>query len=148
MSDLTSLRNRGRKKTDSVVSGAMIFAVATVIVVVINLSDITSETRTDSRTQTPSSHHFAAEDILMTNAALAEIRATLVKMDDTELNAAYITIDAAFRNSIGHDDLSVARALCDYAILVEAELTARGRSLPPDTIESRDMLLLYELVLR
>ena len=63
------------------------------------------------------------------------------------LQLTFARIHAAFRAQIGQDDLSIARALVDYAMLTEAEMQARGLPHPESTATAGEMLLLYELVL-
>lgn len=80
-------------------------------------------------------------------AAQAEVRAALGAMDDDMLRLTYARIHATFRQFLGHDDLSVARALVDYAALAQAELGRRSLTVPPGTDSAEDMNLAYELVL-
>jgi hypothetical protein len=68
-------------------------------------------------------------------------------MDNRTLTLSYARIHATFREFLGHDDLSVARALIDYAVLAEAELMRRGLPLPQGTEGSERMNLAYELIL-
>jgi hypothetical protein len=77
----------------------------------------------------------------------AEVAAALAAMPDRELSLAYARIHATFRDWLGRDDLSVARALIDYASLAEAELRRRSIALPPGTESAERMNLAYELVL-
>ena len=77
----------------------------------------------------------------------AEVTAALVAMADRDLVLTYARIHATFRAYLGHDDLSVARALIDYAALAEAELTRRRLRLPEGTEGAERMALAYELVL-
>lgn len=77
----------------------------------------------------------------------AEVAASLAAMDNRMLVLSYARIHATFREFLGHDDLSVARALIDYAALAEAELMRRGLPLPQGTEGSDRMHLAYELVL-
>lgn len=77
----------------------------------------------------------------------AEVAGSLAAMDNRTLSLSYARIHAAFREFLGHDDLSVARALIDYAALAEAELIRRGLPLPPGTQSPARMHLAYELVL-
>jgi hypothetical protein len=77
----------------------------------------------------------------------AEVTASLAAMDNRTLTLSYARIHATFREFLGHDDLSVARALVDYAALAEAELIRRGLPLPQGTEGAARMNLAYELVL-
>jgi len=76
-----------------------------------------------------------------------EVQAALRRMDDLELSVAYARIHATFREYLGADDLSVARALLDYANLAEAELFRRNLARPEGTESAARMNLAYELVL-
>lgn len=77
----------------------------------------------------------------------SEVAAALSVMPDGELSLTYARIHAAFRQFLGHDDLSVARALIDYATLAETELRRRDLPRPPGTDSASGMHLAYELVL-
>jgi hypothetical protein len=77
----------------------------------------------------------------------AEVGAALGAMDNRDLALTYARINATFREFLGHDDLSVARALIDYAVLAEGEMRRRGLPLPPGTESAERMHLAYELVL-
>lgn len=77
----------------------------------------------------------------------SEVAAALSAMPDGELSLTYARIHAAFRQFLGHDDLSVARALIDYATLAETELRRRDLARPPGTDSASGMHLAYELVL-
>jgi len=83
----------------------------------------------------------------MNARARAEVEAALRDMDSPTLVLTYARIHATFRAFLGHDDLSVARALIDYAALAQAELARRGLSHPSGTDSAGDMALAYELVL-
>jgi hypothetical protein len=80
-------------------------------------------------------------------SARAEVIAALAAMDAQALSLTYARIHATFRHHLGAADLSVARALVDYAALAEAELTRRATARPDGTESATDMLRLYELVL-
>lgn len=83
----------------------------------------------------------------MSPVVQAEVQAALRGMADADLRLTYARIHATFRQFLGHDDLSVARALIDYAALAQAELARRGLPLPPGTDSAERMNLAYELVL-
>lgn len=83
----------------------------------------------------------------MAPQAQAEVAALLGAMSDRDLALAYARIHATFRRFLGHDDLSVARALIDYASLAEAELARRGLPRPAGTESASGMRIAYELVL-
>lgn len=77
----------------------------------------------------------------------AEVAATLRRMTDSELRLTYARIHATFREFLGHDDLSVARALLDYATLTQAELDWRNLARPEGTESAAGMAIAFELVL-
>lgn len=77
----------------------------------------------------------------------AEVATALAAMPDRQLGLTYARIHHTFREFLGHDDLSVARALIDYAALAEAELGRRGLALPAGAEPAARMHLAYELVL-
>jgi hypothetical protein len=79
--------------------------------------------------------------------ARGEVLSALQSMDNRTLSLTYARIHSTFRQLIGSDDLSLARALIDYAALTEAELTRRAASRPPGTESAAEMMRLYELVL-
>lgn len=77
----------------------------------------------------------------------SEVVQALAAMPDGQLGLTYARIHATFRDYLGHDDLSVARALIDYAALAETELTRRGLGLPHGSEPSARMFRAYELIL-
>lgn len=79
--------------------------------------------------------------------ARAEVEDALRRMSDSELQLAYARIHATFRQQLGADDLRIARALIDYAMLAQAELAARRLPLPATAEPADAMLRLYELIL-
>jgi hypothetical protein len=83
----------------------------------------------------------------MTPEARREVQRALDAMSNADLSLTYARIHATFRSYIGEDDLTVARALVDYAMLTEAELFARGVMRPTGTDSAQDMLMTYQLVL-
>jgi len=83
----------------------------------------------------------------MTRAARTDVETALRAMDNGDLSLTYARIHATFRDYIGQDDLTVARALVDYAMLAEAELFARGVVRPTGTGSAHEMLTTYQLVL-
>lgn len=85
--------------------------------------------------------------LVMDPKAQAEVDASLRRMDDWELMLTYARIHATFRRFLGHDDLSVARALIDYATLAQAELDRRGLPRPAGTESAMNMGIAFELVL-
>jgi len=92
--------------------------------------------------------HVALSDALqLDRSQRTEVEAALRAMPPDELYLSYARIHAAFRDQIGNDDLRVARALIDYALLAEAEMRSRSLPLPENTETAREMLHLYELVL-
>lgn len=86
-------------------------------------------------------------ELRMSSRARSEVESALRAMSDRDLSLTYARIHSTFRTYVGDDDLSVARALVDYALLAEAELFARGIQRPSGTQSARDMLTAYELVL-
>lgn len=76
-----------------------------------------------------------------------EVSAALAAMSDADLSLTYVRINATFREFLGHDDLSVARALIDYAVLAEAELRRRNLTLPEGTESAAELHLAFELIL-
>ena len=85
--------------------------------------------------------------VQMLPAARAEVQAALLAMPDAELSLAYARIHATFRAQLTQADLSVARALVDYAQLAAIELSRRNVALPVGVESPAEMLRLYELVL-
>jgi hypothetical protein len=77
----------------------------------------------------------------------AQVQVALQGMSNRELSLTYARIHEVFRTFLGHDDLSVARALIDYAALAETELARRGLPRPEGTDSAAAMNLAYELVL-
>lgn len=100
-----------------------------------------------AQAQTDVSLILPLSDLRMTDAARSEVQATLHRMSDADLRLTYARLQATFRLHIGDDDLTLARALVDYALLAEAELTARQLPRPPGTEAARDLLMTYELIL-
>jgi len=99
-------------------------------------------------------HEAAAEAIGMRGLALrmepqvrTEVESALRAMSDADLSLTYARIHATFREFLGHDDLSVARALLDYATLTQAEMDRRALSRPEGTESAAGMGIAYELVL-
>jgi len=77
----------------------------------------------------------------------ADVQTALQAMPNRELSLTYARIHTAFRTYLGSDDLSVARALIDYAALAETELMRRGLPRPDGTESAARMHMAYELVL-
>lgn len=86
-------------------------------------------------------------ELQVSRTARTEIELSLRAMNNEALSLTYARIHATFRDYIGHDDLSVARALVDYAMLAEVEMSARGVRRPLGTQSAHDMLITYQLVL-
>lgn len=105
------------------------------------------EARAQSTLQTEISLTLPLGDLRMSAQARAEVEAALRSLTDADLAMTYARIHATFRDYIGRDDLAVARALCDYAMLAEVELQARNLTRPVGTESARTMLTTYELVL-
>ena len=77
----------------------------------------------------------------------AEVETALRAMPADLLYLTHARIHAAFRAQIGQDDLRLARALVDRALLTEAELRSRALPVPEGSGSAAQMLTLYELVL-
>lgn len=77
----------------------------------------------------------------------AEVETALRAMPADLLYLTHARIHAAFRAQIGQDDLRLARALVDRALLTEAELRSRALPVPEGSASAAQMLTLYELVL-
>lgn len=90
---------------------------------------------------------FPGLTLQMVPQVRAEVQAALQAMPNRELSLTYARIHTVFRTYLGHDDLSVARALIDYATLAETELMRRGLPRPEGTESAARMNLAYELVL-
>lgn len=86
-------------------------------------------------------------ELQVSRAARVDIEQSLRAMNNEALSLTYARLHATFRDYIGRDDLSVARALVDYAMLAEVELTARGIRRPVGTQSAAEMLVTYQLVL-
>ena len=86
-------------------------------------------------------------ELQMQPGARAEITQALRAMDDAALQLTYARIHAAFREFLGHDDLSVARALIDYAALTQDELSRRALARPEGSDSPAGMAIAFELVL-
>ncbi len=97
--------------------------------------------------QTDISLTLPITELRMTNGARIEVQAALNAMASADLSLTYARIHTTFRSYIGDDDLTVARALIDYAMLAEAELFTRGILRPMGTESSQEMLTTYQLVL-
>lgn len=111
------------------------------------LGRFVEEARAQTAVQTEISLTLPLDTLRMTAQARAEVESALRTMSNADLSLTYARIHATFRDYIGQDDLTVARALCDYAMLTEAELLARGVQRPAGTESAREMLTTYELVL-
>ncbi|MCC0076037.1 MAG: hypothetical protein H6898_05545 [Rhodobacter sp.] len=111
------------------------------------LGRFVEEARAQTALQTEISLTLPLNALRMSAQARVEVEQALQAMSDADLSLTYARIHATFRDYIGQDDLTVARALCDYAMLAEAELVARGVLRPAGTESARDMLMTYELVL-
>ena len=114
---------------------------------VFGLGRFVHEAQAQTALQTEISLNLPIDSLRMSAQARLEVEAALSAMSDTDLSLTYARIHATFRDYIGRDDLTVARALCDYALLAEAALTNRGILRPAGTESAREMLLTYELVL-
>lgn len=114
---------------------------------VFGLGKFVDQARAQTLLQTEISLVMPLQELHMTRDARRSIETALHAMDDAALSLTYARIHATFRDYIGRDDLTVARALVDYAMLTEAELHARGVIRPAGTDSAIDMLTTYQLVL-
>jgi hypothetical protein len=105
------------------------------------------EARAQTALQTEISLTLPLQSLRMDAQAQVQVRSAMHLMNDSELSLTYARIHATFREYLGQDDLTVARALVDYAMLAEAEMHQRGLRRPGGTESARDMLTTYELVL-
>jgi len=105
------------------------------------------QARAQTALQTEISLTLPISQLRMSNEARIEVQHALDVMSDSDLSLTFARVHATFRRYIGEDDLTVARALIDYAMLTEAELFARGVMRPTGTDSAQDMLLTYQLVL-
>jgi hypothetical protein len=142
-----SLRNLVCDEFGGVALKATTLAVSVFGAAVFGLGRFVEEASAQTALQTEISLNLPVDSLRMSAAARAEIEAALDAMSNADLSLTYARIHATFRDYIGRDDLTVARALCDYALLTEAELATRGILRPVGTESARDMLLTYELVL-
>ena len=108
---------------------------------------VIEEAQAQTAVQTEVALTLPLDALRMTTDARADVQAALRAMGNTELSLTYARIAATFRDYIGADDLTVARALVDYAVLTEAELVSRNLLRPSGTQSAREMLTTYELVL-
>lgn len=111
------------------------------------LGRFVEEARAQTALQTSISLTQPLPEIRLSPAARTEVDLALRAMTDADLSMTYARIFATFRDYVGQDDLSVARALIDYAALAESELSRRGLSRPSNTHGSAQMLQTWELVL-
>ncbi len=105
------------------------------------------QARAQTALQTSISLTLPLTELRMTPGARAEVETALRGMSDRDLSLTYARIHATFRDYIGQDDLTVARALIDYAMLAESEMFTRNVLRPSGTDTAREMLTTYELVL-
>jgi len=114
---------------------------------VFGLGRFVEAARAQTALQTEISLTLPLTELGMSPGVRSEVQAALHTMDDAALSLTFARIHATFRTYIGEDDLTVARALVDYAMLTEAELFARGVMRPAGTESAQDMLTTYQLVL-
>lgn len=126
---------------------AMALAASVFGAAVFGLGRFVEQARAQTALQTDISLTLPLPDVRLSGAARAEIESALRSMSDSDLSLTYARIHATFRDYVGRDDLSVARALVDYAALAEAELGARSLPRPHGADSARAMLTTYELVL-
>ncbi|MCC5971825.1 MAG: hypothetical protein JJU15_17940 [Pararhodobacter sp.] len=96
---------------------------------------------------TPTAQATLNATLQLRPAQRSEVEAALRAMPPETLYLTFARIHAAFRVHIGDDDLRVARALIDYALLAESELAVRGLERPQSTESAGEMLRLFDLVL-
>lgn len=114
---------------------------------VFGLGRFVETARAQTALQTEISLTLPLTELRMSQNARTEVQTALRLMNDADLSLTFARIHATFRTYIGEDDLTVARALVDYAMLAEAELFARGVMRPTGTESAQDMLTTYQLVL-
>lgn len=114
---------------------------------VFGLGRFVEQARAQTTLQTAISLTQPLPELRLSAAARSEVETALRAMSDADLAMTYARIFATFRDYVGQDDLSVARALVDYAALAEAELGRRGLSRPSNTHGAAQMLQTWELVL-
>ena len=105
------------------------------------------EAQAQTRLETSISLTLPLSELRMSAAARAEVENALRGMSNADLSLTYARIHATFREYVGHDDLTVARALVDYATLAEAELFRRNILRPTGTESAAEMMITYQLVL-
>lgn len=114
---------------------------------VFGLGRFVEQARAQTSLQTTISLMQPLPELRLSAAARSEVETALRAMSNDDLAMTYARIFATFRDYVGQDDLSVARALVDYAALAEAELGRRGLARPANTHGSAQMLQTWELVL-
>lgn len=144
---LCALRNLVCNEFGAITLRATTLAISVFGAAVFGLGRFVEEARAQTALQTEISLNLPMDTLRMSASARAEVEAALSAMSDSDLSLTYARIHATFRDYIGRDDLTVARALCDYAFLAEGELASRGLLRPAGTDSARDMLITYELVL-
>lgn len=146
------LRDLARDEFGGVPLNAVALAASVFGASLVGLGLLSREVSAQTATQTAAAAAITTvavppEALRMTTAARAEVEGALRAMGDADLALTYARIFATFRDYIGRDDLTVARALVDYAALAETEMTRRGLERPSGTDSARAMLVTYELVL-
>lgn len=142
-SDRSLLRDKfGGLPLRMVALGAGVFGAA-----VFGLGRFVDEARAQTALQTAVSLTLPLPELRLSAAARVEIETALRGMTNADLALTYGRIHATFQDYIGRDDLSVARALIDYAALAETELGRRGLNRPTGSDSAGAMLRTYELVL-
>ena len=111
------------------------------------LGRFVEQARAQTTLQTAISLTQPLPELRLSAAARSEVETALRAMTDGDLALTYARIFATFRDYVGQDDLSVARALVDYAALAEAELSRRGLARPANTHGAAQMLQTWELIL-
>ena len=114
---------------------------------VFGMGRFVEQARAQTALQTEISLTLPLPELRLSAAARREVETALRSMADGDLALTYGRIHATFRDYIGRDDLSVARALIDYAALAETELGRRGLNRPTGSDSAGAMLRTYELVL-
>jgi hypothetical protein len=114
---------------------------------VLGMGRFVEQARAQTALQTDISLTLPITQLRMTNQARVEVQSALHSMSNADLSLTFARIHTTFRSYIGEDDLTVARALIDYAMLAEAELFARGVLRPTGTESAQEMLMIYQLVL-
>lgn len=143
----TTHHHRLRDEYRGVALRSFALAVSVFGAAVFGLGRFVEEARAQTALQTAITLTLPTPEPRLGATARAEVETALRSMSNGDLALTYARIHTTFREYVGRDDLSVARALVDYAALAETELTRRGLNRPANTESAGAMLVTYELVL-